>query len=66
MQRNNLNQLVNSNGYAYNIKIVKGVYGLKQAAALAHPVLVKLLLEVNYYPIKNTSGLWKHKSHKTV
>ena len=49
-ERYNSKNCVHSDGYVY-MKIVKGLYGLKQAAALAHSVLAKLLLEEDYYSL---------------
>ena len=53
------------NGYVY-IKIVKGMYGLKQAAILAYQQLVQYLKPAGYSQIPGTSGMWHHKTRKTI
>ena len=61
IQRYNLNALVHTNDYVY-IKIVKGLYGLKQAAILAYDNLSELLKKADYYPIINSFGMWRHRT----
>lgn len=63
-KRYNLQNIIHSNGYVY-IKIIKGMYGLKQAAVLAYKKLSTLLKDAGYIPIVNTSGLWKQETRKT-
>ena len=63
-ERYNLSKILH-NGYIY-IKIKKGMYGLKEAAILAYNKLLKHLTPRGYYPIPGTSGLWKHKTRKTI
>ena len=58
--RYNLEEKVH-NGFIY-IKCKKGMYGLKQAAVLAHKTLASLLMKADYRPILGSYGLWKHKS----
>ena len=41
-------------------KIKKGMYGLNQAALVAYNCLKYYLLQHDYTPIPDTSGLWKH------
>ena len=60
----NLKAKMDTNGYIY-IKIMKGMYGLKQAAILAYNRLVQLLAPHGYYPEKHTVGLWAHVSRPT-
>ena len=55
----------NDKGYIF-IKIIKGMYGLKQAAILAYKKLLLHLQPRGYYPIPGTSGLWRHKTRKTI
>ena len=55
----NLKDKIDKDGYVY-CEIVKGMYGLKQAAILAYKKLKKILIENGYSPIDNTTGLWKH------
>ena len=50
--------------YVY-IKIIKGMYGLKQAAILAYNQLVKVLVTFGYYPEPHTTGIWSHSTLKT-
>ena len=53
------------NDYIY-IRIKKGMYGLKQAAVLAYDQLVEHLQPFGYHPIPHTTGMWKHKTRKTI
>ena len=64
IQRYNLSQKVASDGYVY-IKIKRGMYGLKQAAILAHEQLIQHLAPYGYRPIPNTN-FWKHDTRPTV
>ena len=50
--------------YVY-IEIMKGMYGLKQAALLAHRQLKERLAKDGYFPIVGTSGMWRHATRKT-
>ena len=54
----------NDKGYVY-VKIIKGMYGLKQAAILAYKQLVLALQPHGYFPEPHTVGLWAHKTLKT-
>ena len=58
----NLANIINNDGYVY-CEIVKGMYGLKQAAILAYKKLKTNLEAAGYYQIENTMGLWKHKTN---
>ena len=60
-----LEDRINDDGYVY-CEILKGMYGLKQAAILAYQQLKKRLEEGGYYHVENTAGLWKHKTRKTT
>ena len=62
--RYNLHSLLH-NGYIY-VKIKKGMYGLKEAAILAYQKLLLHLQPRGYYPIPGTSGLWRHKTRRTI
>ena len=42
-------------------KMKKELYGLKQAARLAHDKLVKNLAKYGYEPCNRTQNIWKHK-----
>ena len=57
-----LQDLVDAKGYTY-IQINKGMYGLKQAGALAHNNLIGRLRKHGYRPCKFTKGLWNHVSN---
>ena len=61
----NLLSLLHSDGYIY-IKIIKGLYGLKQEALNAYNYLSKLLTNGGYEPIPNTLGMWKHSTRPTI
>ena len=61
----NLNEKVAADGFVY-IKIKKGMYGLKQAAILAHQQLVTHLKPYGYSPIPFSLSLWKHATRKTT
>ena len=61
----NLLNKVDAQGYVY-IKIVKGMYGLKQAGIIAHNELIKHLAPYGYAPVQHTPGLWKHETRDTI
>jgi hypothetical protein len=48
-------------GWVY-IKIIKGMYGLKQAGLLSNQLLQTRLAPFGYYPARHTPGLWLHKT----
>ena len=52
------------NGYVF-VQINKGMYGLRQAAILAHQQLSRHLQKHGYYHIPGTAGLWRHHERKT-
>ena len=60
-----IENLTANDGYVY-VKIKKGMYGLKQAAILAYTQLIGKLEPHGYFPVPGTSGIWAHKSRKTV
>ena len=64
IQHYKLNGLVH-NSHFY-IKIVKGVYGLEQAAILAYNNLSALLTNAGYKLIINSLGMWKHTTRRTI
>ena len=64
-QQYNIYDLVEPDGYVY-CEVRKGMYGLKQAAHLAFDNLIKLLAPDGYYPVRESPGLWKHKTRSTV
>ena len=57
----NLLALVNDKGFVY-IKIVKGMYGLKQTGIISNQVLVKHLAQFGYHPFLFTLGIWRHET----
>ena len=59
-----LKNKISRSGHIF-IKIQKGMYGLKQAAILAHNQLIEKLKPFGYRPIPNTMGLWEHESRQT-
>ena len=61
----NLMEKVDSQGYVY-IKIVKGIYGLKQSGIIVHKELIKYLSPYIYAPAQHTLGLWKHDAQDTI
>ena len=64
MDAYNLHELVhNSNIY---MAINKGIYGLKEAGALANEQLQHHLAPYGYTPTKYTPGLWKHQSNNNM
>ncbi len=56
---------IHSDGYVY-CRIIKGMYGLKQAAILAYKLLLKRLARHRYTPIPLMDGLFKHITRKTI
>ena len=65
IKKYNLMALVHTDGYIY-IQIIKGLYGLKQAALNAYKYLSKLLTNGGYESIPNTLGMWKHSTRRTI
>ena len=61
----NLHDKINKDGYVY-CEIQLGMYGLKQAAILSYNLIKQRLMPAGYYPIKESNGLWKHKTKKTI
>ena len=60
-----LHDLVDKDGWVY-LKIVKGMYGLKQSRIIANLELTKHLDKFGYYPVQHTPGLWRHKTRATI
>lgn len=61
----NITQIITGDGYVY-CEIQRGVYGLKQAEILAYEQLGERLNKHGYYPICNSSGLWRHETRPTI
>ena len=52
-------------GHLY-MEIRRGMYGLPQAGIIANQLLRKRLEPHGYYEVRNTPGLWKHRTRTTV
>jgi hypothetical protein len=61
----NINEIIADDGYVY-CEILKGMYGLKQAAILAYLQLKEKLQRHGYEPIPCSNGLWRHRERKTI
>ena len=61
----NLLDIVDNHGFVY-VKIVKVMYGLKQAGIIAHKSLVNHLSPFGYDPYCHTPGLWTHETIDTI
>ena len=61
----NLLDIVKNHGFVY-VKIVKGMYGLKQAVIIAQKALIHHLAPFRYHPARHTPGLWKHETRNTT
>ena len=48
------------------LKIVNGMYRLKQAGIIANMELTKHLDKFGYYLVQPTPGLWRNKTRATV
>ena len=48
------------------MKIVKGMYGLKQAGIIAHISLIHHLAPFGYHPARHTPVLWQHETRDTI
>ena len=57
--------IFDSNSFIY-VKIIKGMYGLKQAGIIAHKTLVQYLSPFSYHPARHTPGLWQHEYRDTI
>ena len=63
--RYNLLNIVENQGYVY-AKIVKGMYGLKQAGIIAHRALIHHLAPFRYHPACHNPGLWQYETRDTI
>ena len=59
--RYKIEELIVADGYVY-IKIIKVMYGIKQAAIIAYNQLISHMEPHGYYPVPFTTGLWSHKT----
>ena len=56
--------LIVADGYVY-IKIIKGMYGLKQASIIAYNKLIYHMDPHGYYTVPFSTILWEHKTRRT-
>ena len=61
----NLMKIFDNKGFVY-VKIVKGMYGLKQEGIIAHKALIHHLAPFRYHPARHTPGLWQHETRDTI
>ena len=61
----NLLEIVNNHGFVY-VKIVKGMYRLKQAGIIAHKSLIHNLSPFEYQPDLHKPGMWQHETRDTI
>ena len=59
-----IDNLVNEDGYVY-CKIIKGMYGLKQAALLGRENIINVLKPFGYYPDPIAPNIWRHQTLPT-
>ena len=62
-EKYHIDGLIEADGYLY-IKIIKGMYGLKQAARIAYNHLISCMEPRGYYPVPFITVLWAHKTRK--
>ena len=60
----NLKNLKSDDNYIY-CKIIRGMYGLKQAARLAYDLLKIRLAKHGYRPCRNNINIWTHETRPT-
>ena len=59
-----LQHVVTNDGWVY-IKIIKGMYSLKQAAKIAYDLLKERLALHVYYPFPDNINIWRHATRPT-
>ena len=57
--------LIAADGYLY-IKIIKGLYELKQSGILAYAQLISHMDPNGYYTVTFKNGLWSHNTRKQI
>ena len=57
--------IVDNHGFVY-VKIVKGMYGLKQAGIITQKALIHHLSPLGYRPDRHIPGLWQHETRDTI
>jgi len=65
IERYNLRELVDADGYVY-CRVEKGMYGLPQAGIIAQELLEERLGKEGYFQSQITPGLWTHEDRKTI
>ena len=57
--------IFDNHGFVY-VKIVKGMYGLKQAGIIAYKAFVHHLAPFEYHPSRHTPILWQQDTRDTI
>ena len=60
----NIDTIIAPDGYVY-CKVIRGMYGLKQAAKLARDQLIKTLAPFGYHPTQHSPNIWQHTTKRT-
>ena len=60
-----LHDKIDDDDYVY-CETQLGMYGLRQADILTYILTKKRLQPAGYYPIKESNGIWKYKTSKTM
>jgi hypothetical protein len=61
----NTHTMEDETGHIY-FEIRKGMYGLKEAGIVAWQALVRHLGQYGYEPMRLTTGMWRHKTRRTI
>ena len=59
-----IDKIIDEDGFVY-CKIVKGMYGLKQAAMLGRENIITVLKPFGYYPDPMSPNIWQHTTRPT-
>ena len=57
--------IVDNHGFIH-LKIVKGMYALKQAGIIEHKAFIHHVAQFGYHPARHTPGLWQHDTIDTI
>ena len=60
----NIDNIIAKDDYVY-CKIIKGMYGLKEAAMLARQKIIEILKPLGYSPDQHSPNIWNHNTRKT-
>ena len=63
-QKYKIDSLIHDDGYVY-CKIIKGMYGLKQAVMLGRENIIRALKPYGYLPDPMAPNIWRHTSRPT-